>query len=205
MQPDPYPIEPYNPKTINRYQYAEQSPPNYVDYDGKRAWPAAGNRIRAVQSNPELGLYGEVRSYQSGAPKFHYGADILGNLEDPTYAYDDGVVVFAGKSKGDFGNLIVLKHQKEDSYSYYAHLQDIHVKPGDTIRENQTIGTIGNSGNAKGEDPHLHFEIRIGEDYRDNAVNPSDQYNVVDRIKQYFRGLFNSNYSSSIPETGGHK
>lgn len=46
-------------------------------------------------------------------------------------------------------------------YILYAHMQSAPtVRPGDSVTCGQTLGTVGNSGNAI--NPHLHFEVRLG-------------------------------------------
>jgi len=44
---------------------------------------------------------------------------------------------------------------------YYAHLDSVtsEIKKGDEINKGTFIGTVGNSGNAKGTHPHLHFSM----------------------------------------------
>ena len=48
----------------------------------------------------------------------------------------------------------------------YAHCKTIYVKEGDKIKQGQSIGEVGSTGNATG--PHLHFEIKRENRY----VNP---------------------------------
>ena len=134
-------------------------------------------------------------------PRFHSGVDIISNIGDPVYAYEDGVVYFVGNSNDGFGNKVILRHEQENTYSVYAHLQDIFLKENERVKEAQTIATIGKSGNAD-ETAYLHFEIRKGNNYVNaKSVNPGDQFNFFDRVKQYFRGLFEPTHSKTIPKT----
>jgi murein DD-endopeptidase MepM/ murein hydrolase activator NlpD len=48
----------------------------------------------------------------------------------------------------------------------YAHLQSIAVKAGDVVKKGDVLGKVGNSGLT--EKPVLHFEIRIGNDARED-------------------------------------
>jgi murein DD-endopeptidase MepM/ murein hydrolase activator NlpD len=45
-------------------------------------------------------------------------------------------------------------------YAFYAHLSARFVRTGQKVKEGEWIGLTGNTGNAEGEKPHLHFEIR---------------------------------------------
>jgi hypothetical protein len=52
---------------------------------------------------------------------------------------------------------------------YYAHLDRHAVTPGQVVRAGDTLGFVGNTGNARTTPPHLHFGIyRRGE----GAVDP---------------------------------
>ena len=42
---------------------------------------------------------------------------------------------------------------------YYAHLDQIITNKFSFVRSGEQIGTVGNSGNAQGKPPHLHFSI----------------------------------------------
>jgi murein DD-endopeptidase MepM/ murein hydrolase activator NlpD len=86
----------------------------------------------------------------------HPGWDFNCPLGTPVYSSDneDSVVISAGPS-GGWGNLI--KTQSGNRVLYYAHLNSIVVKVGDTIKRGQLLGYSGNTGNSTG--PHLHFGI----------------------------------------------
>lgn len=85
---------------------------------------------------------------------------------EPIIAHTAGKVVFcqtghknAKGSTGNasYGNCVRIEH--EDGYStLYAHLESVSVKLGESVKQGQTIGTMGDTGNAYGI--HLHFEVR---------------------------------------------
>jgi len=59
------------------------------------------------------------------------------------------------------GNCVVLG-LPGGLYATYAHLEpgSLRVKLGESVRRGQTLGRVGNSGNATG--PHLHFHLATG-------------------------------------------
>jgi hypothetical protein len=98
----------------------------------------------------------------------HFGIDIAGNLGNPIYAADNGVVVYAGWSEYGYGEMIVIDH----GYGWqtlYAHLSQVNVVCGQDVYQGDVIGSMGSTGNSSG--PHLHFEMR-SDDY--GRVNPWD-------------------------------
>ena len=62
---------------------------------------------------------------------------------------------------GGYGNYIMIQHV-DGNYTLYAHLASgsISLNVGDSVKQGQVIGKVGNSGKSTG--PHLHFEIRVG-------------------------------------------
>ena len=62
---------------------------------------------------------------------------------------------------GTGGNWIFIKHE-DGIESRYMHLNTIDVKKGEKVKAGQKIGSSGNTGKSTG--PHLHFEIRTGEE-----------------------------------------
>ncbi len=67
-----------------------------------------------------------------------------------------GNVVYAGWNNEGYGNLVIIENG--DYRTYYAHLSKIPVKLGQTVKNSETIGYSGNTGNSTG--PHLHYEVR---------------------------------------------
>ena len=84
------------------------------------------------------------------------------------YAVEDGVVHIDDYKKSN--GQITIKHTKKlvttngavytTWYSTYAHMTNITVKEGDTVKKGQQIGKVGNVGNSKGA--HLHFSMSSG-------------------------------------------
>ncbi|MEW2573086.1 M23 family metallopeptidase [Streptomyces sp. NPDC047070] len=86
-------------------------------------------------------------------------------------AHGGTVVKTGGNGAGDgpaYGNAVVIKHGN-GTYSQYAHLSRVDVKPGQVVKTGQRIALSGNTGNSSG--PHLHFEIRTTANYG-SAVDP---------------------------------
>ncbi|MDT0439814.1 M23 family metallopeptidase [Streptomyces sp. NPDC005840] len=102
----------------------------------------------------------------------HSGQDFaVATGTDVRAAHGGTVVKAGGNGAGDgpaYGNAVVIKHGN-GTYSQYAHLSRIDVKPGQVVKTGQHIARSGNTGNSSG--PHLHFEIRTTANYG-SAVNP---------------------------------
>ena len=88
----------------------------------------------------------------------HYGLDLRAPRGTPVAAAAPGRIIFRGQKRG-FGRLLIVDHGRGTT-TYYAHLSDFAVGHGEAVGPGQTIGFVGQSGNATG--PHLHFELREG-------------------------------------------
>ncbi len=100
-------------------------------------------------------------------PGVHPAIDIGGQLGNPIYASDTGVVVYSGWSDYGYGFLIVVDHGN-GWQSAYAHLSAVAVSCGQSVYQGGYIGALGSTGNSSG--PHLHFELVIN----GVKVNPMD-------------------------------
>lgn len=88
---------------------------------------------------------------------FHEGLDLAPGLGARVVATQEGKVLFTGIRAG-YGRLIILDHGKGLT-SWYAHLDEILVKPQQWVQRGQLIGKVGKTGRVTG--PHLHFEVRL--------------------------------------------
>ena len=123
-----------------RTQYSENEPS--VEF----IWPVTG-RISSI--------FGLRRFFNEQERRPHSGLDIAADEGTAVKAAADGSVI----DTGDFffsGNMIYLDHG-QGIISLYAHLSAISVKPGDTVKQGDVIGKVGQTGRVTG--PHLHFAI----------------------------------------------
>jgi murein DD-endopeptidase MepM/ murein hydrolase activator NlpD len=95
---------------------------------------------------------------------FHKGLDLSAPRGTAIYATADGVVTFAGRfpirqsvAWWRFGNVVVLNHA-DRFITIYAHCDEVKVAAGQTVKQGQTIATVGNTGWST--NAHLHYEVR---------------------------------------------
>lgn len=100
----------------------------------------------------------------SGEGAFHTGVDLSAARGTQVHVTADGIVSSAGWS-GDYGKLVVVDHGN-GLQTYYAHLSQTLVVPGQEVRAGQVIALSGGTGRATS--PHLHYEVRV----HGTPVNP---------------------------------
>lgn len=112
-----------------------------------------------------------------GAPRsgrrLHRGVDLIAPVGTPVRATKGGWVIEAKNDQRGMGHYVVVWHGRGCS-TLYAHLSRLDVRRGQRVRQGQTLGTVGKTGNARARDitAHLHFEVhRHGE-----PVDPLDGY-----------------------------
>ncbi len=94
--------------------------------------------------------------YPWGRSGTHKGVDIFAEMGTEVRSSTSGIVLFAGEIEMG-GNTVIVLGPKWRLH-YYAHLQEIVTTIG-WVSRNEKIGTVGDSGNAKGKPPHLHYSI----------------------------------------------
>lgn len=90
--------------------------------------------------------------------RYHLGLDMMAPYGTPVVASADGV---ARISSSALGGLSVRVVQPDGTYFYLAHLSGTAegLRDGDAVTLGQVVGYVGDSGNARGGSPHLHFAI----------------------------------------------
>jgi murein DD-endopeptidase MepM/ murein hydrolase activator NlpD len=92
-----------------------------------------------------------------GNSQFHSGTDLGAPMGTPVLAAYTGQVAIADWL-GGYGLTVVLEHNDATEETLYAHLSELLVQPGESVKQGQVIGRVGSTGNSTG--PHLHFEWR---------------------------------------------
>ncbi len=126
-----------------------------VVYQASLTFPVAGHDPRAVAS-----VFGDPRS----GGRSHHGIDIFAPRGTAAVAATNGRVTRVGSNR--LGGNVVWMRGDGVSF-YYAHLEAQSVSTGQAVKAGDTVGRVGNSGNAATTPPHLHFGI-----YDGGAVDP---------------------------------
>lgn len=87
--------------------------------------------------------------------KMHQGMDFTAPTGTPIFASGNGKVVRAERSP-TYGNVVYIDH----GYGYktvYAHMSEIKIKNGASVKRGDIIGLVGNTGRSVA--PHLHYEV----------------------------------------------
>jgi murein DD-endopeptidase MepM/ murein hydrolase activator NlpD len=92
-----------------------------------------------------------------GASGVHKGIDIFAARDTELQASTNSLILYQGEINR--GGLVVLAIDPKWRLHYYAHLESISVNSFDILSAGQKIGTVGDSGNAKGKQPHVHYSI----------------------------------------------
>jgi murein DD-endopeptidase MepM/ murein hydrolase activator NlpD len=109
----------------------------------------------------------------------HQGADIFAPRGTALFAVERGVVTNMGTNS--LGGIKLWLHGESGTQYYYAHLQGFApgITDGTVVNAGDLVGFVGDTGNARGTPPHLHFEIHPN---GGPAVNPAPLLFVVDRL-----------------------
>lgn len=114
------------------------------------AFPVEGGDNRSVQS-----FYGASRD---GGQRGHEGIDIFAARGTPVLASTDGNILSTRPNELG-GKVVWLRDDARDQSLYHAHLDSVLVSQGMTVRLGDTLGFVGNTGNARTTPPHLHFGV----------------------------------------------
>ncbi len=155
----------YSDFTSNPEQYSQVDPTGFLG--AEVAWNEQGDK-----AFPVMGFNwgsGGGFGYIKPSGRRHEGVDIGGYRGTPIVAPVQGTVVREGWN--DMGGWTVTIKDATGFTHYLAHMdQRSPVRVGQTIPAGQYVGGVGNSGNASGSAPHVHYGMR---DSGGNPVNPA--------------------------------
>ena len=144
---------------------------------------AAPTDVRSIQFPVEgsVSFWNDWGAPRSGG-RTHAGNDLMGHKLQPLLAAADGVVRW---TRTDGNNMLAL--EDADGWEYwYIHINNDtpgtddganppqwilfpNIREGSYVLAGQPIAYLGDSGNAEGTSPHLHFEMHAPDG---TAVNP---------------------------------
>ncbi|KQN38456.1 hypothetical protein ASE92_03200 [Pedobacter sp. Leaf41] len=138
----------------------------------------------------------------------HEGVDIFGPARSPVLASADGTITRVNENNLG-GRVVWLRPKGKDYTLYYAHLDKQIAVEGEEIKLGDTLGLMGNTGNAKTTAPHLHFGIyTFG-----GAINPlpfidpvtktpANISAAISNLNKTLRTSSKSNFYSSTQKSG---
>jgi murein DD-endopeptidase MepM/ murein hydrolase activator NlpD len=112
----------------------------------------------------------------------HTGIDVPAPKGTPILAAGPGTVIWAGyglyfqsNQKDDpYGIAVAIKHdfghEGRSLYTIYGHMNETYVYRGQRVEGGDQIGIVGETGKVSG--PHLHFEVRVGDNLFSASRNP---------------------------------
>jgi hypothetical protein len=154
-------------------------PPDELPLPDETAQPLPDGPLRTI-AFPVLGPvqysndWGQCRA---GCARRHEGTDLIGVRMQPLLAAVDGTITrIRHENVGTAGTTITVTGADGWYYNYFHLNNDTpgtddgaaghewqvppHLTVGSRVRAGQVIAYMGDSGNAEGSVPHLHFEIR---------------------------------------------
>lgn len=113
-------------------------------------FPVAGRNTKHIFS-----FWGASRD---GGRRTHEGVDIFAEKGTPVIAISDGYISRIEETMIG-GKVIWVRDAIRNQAYYYAHLDEFMIEQGARVEAGDTLGTVGNTGNARNTPSHLHFGI----------------------------------------------
>jgi len=137
-----------------------------IGVDASLAFPVQGRGSGDIGSR-----FGAPRD---GGARDHHGVDIFAPRGTPVLAPTAARVSRVQETPVG-GKVVWLRDERRNQSLYYAHLDSQHVSPGEWLEPGDTVGFVGNTGNASTTPPHLHFGIY--------SRGPVDPWPFIDRVR----------------------
>jgi murein DD-endopeptidase MepM/ murein hydrolase activator NlpD len=157
-----------------------------------------------------------------GPDIIHTGVDLPAPWGTEVMAAGPGTVVWAGyglysgvvnNPEDPYGLAVAIRHdfgyQDQPLFTVYAHMSEVDVVVGQWLDTGEVLGNVGETGVTTG--PHLHFEVRLGENDFWETRNPElwlappQGYGVlVGRVMSTFGTILDSYQVTVISVETGH-
>ncbi|MFA9444222.1 murein hydrolase activator EnvC [Egicoccus sp. AB-alg6-2] len=118
--------------------------------------------VYACPMNPRITHFRDTWGHPRSGGRRHKGTDVFGPMGAEVYAITGGTI--ARHTQGGLGGISLYLQGDDGNVYYYTHLQGYaplgavgtRVEAGDLVAYN------GDTGNARGGAPHIHFERKPG-------------------------------------------
>ena len=137
-----------------------------INYGPSLAYP-----IKTTSRNNIQSFFGDGRDANT---RKHEGIDMFAPRLTPVIAAAEGTVTRVNENNLG-GKVVWMRPNGKDYTLYYAHLDKQIAVEGQQVAIGDTLGLMGNTGNAKTTAPHLHFGIYAS----GGAVDPFPYVNPV--------------------------
>ncbi len=144
------------------------------------ALEAVAARQRTIDRGTQQGVYAcpldrhlthfiDSWGFPRSGGRSHKGTDIMGPMGAPVYAFTSGVI--SRHSNSRLGGISLYLRGDDGNTYFYTHLQGYAPRGavGNRVQAGEHIAYNGDTGNARGGPPHIHFERHPG---GGSAVNP---------------------------------
>ena len=104
--------------------------------------------------------YGDRFGVPRSGGRTHEGQDVVADCGTPLVAARGGRVQARGYSDSLYGFWVLIDGRKTRRDYFYSHLRDATpLADGARVRTGERVGSVGMTGNARGEFCQLHFEL----------------------------------------------
>ena len=136
-----------------------------LDHEAQLAFPVEGRDMDAI-----LSVFGASRD---GGRRRHHGVDIFARRGTPVLAASAGRTYRVSDTEIG-GKVVWVRDTVRQASIYYAHLDSQKVGNDEWVEPGDTVGFVGNTGNARTTPPHLHFGLYRRGDRNDPDRGPVD-------------------------------
>ncbi|MDB5667693.1 MAG: family metallopeptidase [Alphaproteobacteria bacterium] len=135
--------------------------------------------VAGISGRDLVDTYSQSRS---GGARVHNAIDIMAPRGTPVLAAAPGTVEKLFLSEGGGGISAYVRSDDRQWIYYYAHLDAYApgLREGQRVARGAAIGTVGSTGNANPEGPHLHFAVnRMARDEPWHGGTPVNPYPLL--------------------------